>query len=592
VPDVVDELRRYADAAERAVPDREVPTRNEAGGRRSVVILVGAVAAAVVAVAVWVGVPDDPRAAVDTAEDVSLEDRAWELERVGVIDGDMGGTPVWFASRWWAVSAVDGQVTASTDGSTWEEVQHPLPAGTVLPFGGLVANDEHLLLVGADDDGRVLAATTTDGSDWDTSVVGESGVPRGEMADVVSVAFDDRLGVAVRIPTTSVLETMLASRRLAELVDDFVNAESYSHYVDPQTETLHIESLEGDELFAGSPVELGLTEEELRLVVEGLTTTDTTDTHDWLLHLSDDGTTWHATDLPPEAREGAGMASAGRAMTVSNAQLADTWTTVDGRNWTPLDLSAASIGHGHTGGGAFHATASDALWILPQPGTGDPALRSQGLDQPFRPTAVTSGTTVARSGRTTAFLVDVTPPDPYEQEDLEAQWGWAHAQFTWSDGTFEFTGSYMGGGTFTDLRTGRSWPISYDDFVGAGTNTEVVEGEVRFIDPDNGDVLVAIGDEFKNAIAAQHPRWADVVHGATAPDPTPAPARRLRVALTGPEAAAPEYVDLPPLPPEVHGATLAPGPEDTFLVLAVTRIDGDANQFSVSEHTAFLVRRR
>lgn len=175
--------------------------------------------------------------------------------------------------------------------------------------------------------------------------------------------------------------------------------------------------------------------------------------------------------------------------------------------------------------------------------------------------------------------------------DLEAQWGWATAQFTWTDGTYEFQGSLAGGGTFTELATGRSWPITYDDLVGSGDNI-TLDGDGRaFLDPDTGETLVTIGDEFKEVIAQQHPQWADAVRGAVVDDPTPSPRQQLQVALID-GSSSPKYVDLPMLPPEfAPGATISPGPNSSFLVIAVTRVDGNSREYSIGEVTAYLIRR-
>lgn len=592
MPDLLDELRRYADAAEQAVPHRDLPAAPAESRRARSWVLAAAAAAAVVALAVWIGTPNHQPASVDTADEPPVEDVGWELERVGAVDIGTMDAPVWFGDRWWTVDHVDGRVLSSADGAVWETAARPLADGTVLGSGSLVANDARLLLVGVDDEGRVVAAATTDGSEWQRSVVGASGVPDADLAHVVPVAFDEGAGVAVRVPDGEALETAAASQRLEELVEGFLDSRSFSFHVDPQDRTLHIHDESGAEVFAGSPIELGLTEPELDRIVASLTAGDAADSHDWVLHLSDDGTAWNVADLPTEARDGPAMEAVGRALTAVRFDRRDTLTTVDGRSWVPLDLSAASIGNGHSAGGAFRVTARDALWLLPEPASTDPVLRADGLGEPFRPTAVNRATAVARSGSITALLVDATPPHPSEQEDLEARWGWANAEFTWSDGTFQFVGSHTAGGTFTDLRTGRSWAISYDDLVGTGPNTEVVDGDVRVLDPDTGEVVVVIdGGAFKEALAEQHPRWADVLAGAPMPDPTPAPARRLRVAILAP-GAPPVHVDLPSLPPEAEVATLVPGPDGTFLITAVTRIDGDADAFTVTERTAYLVRPR
>lgn len=202
---------------------------------------------------------------------------------------------------------------------------------------------------------------------------------------------------------------------------------------------------------------------------------------------------------------------------------------------------------------------------------------------------VSNGVAVARSDDVAAILVDDTPEDPSEQSDLEAQWGWATAHFTWSDGTFEFRGSLTGGGTFTVLASGRSWPITYDDFAGYGENTERTGDELAFLDPDTGETLLAIEDEFKEAIAEQHPRWADVVRGQPVDDPTPPPRQRLRVAVLE-DSADPVYVDLPPEFP--MSTTISPGPDGSFLVLAITRVDGTSREHSIGELTAFAIRRK
>lgn len=601
MPDLAEELRRYADAVEESMPSRPIPQPSRFRRRRgaSGIAAIAAIAAATIATLVWVDSRPEEAATIGTTDEAPVSGD-WSVETLGVLDvasglePSWGQAPAWFRGRWWAMapSAEGGVFLTSGDGVEWGQFEGLSIAGDPLTFGGLVTNDSHLMVTAIDDrSDTVNVAVTTDGSRWKTATVASTGIDDAANANVVAVAFDDALGVAIKRPTAAAVDLLAASSRLQESVSQRVGAESYSYQIDVEQRAVSISGDENSEIDLVPMEELGLTSDEIDLIITDVRIGSPSTAGSWELWTSVDGDDWQSSDLPADIASANGFAAQGRALVTHGETAGAVSATVDGLTWHSVDDPESP----RRGDGHLLATSASDLWFLPALHTDQPAERSSRLGAEFTQTSLRNAIAVARSQQTTALLIDATPADPFEQSDLEAQYGWATAPFTWTDGTFRFEGSYMSGGTFTDERDGRSWAITYDDLVGAGDKVEVpADGSGKhFLDPDTGEELVTIRDEFRDAIAEQHPQWADAVRGETVPDTTPAPDRQLRVALFD-AGATPEYIDLPPQAGDRSMeafTTLSAGPDGSFLVIAATDFDGDPRSFQVSEWTVYLIDR-